>query len=108
MEEGLESYLGIFQVAYGILASTAQIAYRFILGLWYVDGIKVSGAQEACELYGIAAIGLDPVSSFLRNKRGSDHHAVEAFFGQVPIEAVATGPGFIGQEEPSCFGPEAA
>ena len=56
----------------------------------------------------IAPVGLDLVAGLLRDERGGHHPAEEALLGQIAIEPIAAGAGFVHKHQLSAFGVEPA
>src|SRR5712691_808318 len=98
-EEGLQPELGGLEGDDGGLAGATEIAQRFVLDGGDVDGVEVTGAQQAGELDGIAAVGLDAVAGLFRDERRGDDQAGDAAAREVAIQNVAAGAGLIGDHE---------
>ena len=72
-----------------VLASTPQIAQRFVLDVRYPDRLQLPGAQQLGQACAVAPIGLDAVTGALRNQRRRHHLAAIPFPNQTPIQPVA-------------------
>src|SRR5450631_103223 len=70
-----------------LLAGANQIADGFIGGIGDIDAGEFAGAEEAGELIGIAAVGLDAVAGLARDLGRGDENANIA----VPVEAAGEG-----------------
>jgi hypothetical protein len=98
-QERLQAELGGFEGDERRVAGAAQIADRFIFDGGDVDRREITGAQQARELDGVAAIVLDLVSRALGDQERRDDLAVEPLAGQVAMEPVATGAGLVHEHE---------
>jgi hypothetical protein len=56
----------------------------------------------------ITAVSLDSISCPTWDERWCDHQALQALLGQIPLEGVATGTGFVGEDKLLSLGPESA
>jgi len=98
-QEGLETMLGGLQIDERILAGAGEIADGLVVDLGDVDGSEVPGTEEPGELESVAAVGLDVVAGLARDERGSDDEAIDLLRGEVAVEHVAAGTGFVDDEE---------
>ena len=98
-EEGLQPELGGLQGDEGGLAGAAQVAQGLVLDRGDVNGLQVAGAQQACELHGVAPVGLDVVTGFLGDERWRDHKTHDAAAGEVAVQDVAARSGLVGDHE---------
>ena len=98
-EERLQPESGGLEILHGVFAGAGEVADRFVLDRWDVDGGEITGAQQACEFDRVAAVGLDAVAGFLRDERGSDDETVETLPRQVAMEHVAAGASLVGEDE---------
>ena len=97
-QEGFETELGVFEIADGIFTRPGEITHGFIFHLGDIDRSEITRAGQAGQLHGVSAVGFDPITRFFGNQRGGHHPAVVAFFGQIPVEPVATRAGFIDED----------
>jgi len=56
-----------------VIATADEVAQALLLGRWRGDEAKLPGPVEAHQLLGVAAIGLDSITSPDRGQRRSDH-----------------------------------
>jgi hypothetical protein len=98
-QEGLETKLGVFEIADGIFTRTGEIAHGFIFDFGDIDHGEVPRARQAGQLHGISAVSFDPVAGFLGDQRGGSYPAVITFFHQIPIEPGATGTSFLDEDQ---------
>ena len=64
-----------------------------------LGGLEVGHRVLARQLHAVAAVGLDLVAGLLRDQRGGDDKTLEPLPGQVAVQDVAAGAGFIGEDE---------
>jgi hypothetical protein len=107
-EEGLQSQLGGFEIPERIFSGAREITDRLVLDLRDIYGREVTGSQESSELYGILAVGLDPLAGFPGDEGRCGDEAGIALPFQVAVEVVSAWAGFIGEDELRCLGPEPA
>ena len=58
------------------------------------QGARPQGQRQ---VLGIAPVGLDPVTRFLRDQRGSGHHAIQRLASQVAVQPEAARAGLVNQ-----------
>jgi len=63
-QTGLETKLGVFEIAAGICTRAGEIAHGCSFDLGHIDGGEVAGAGQSGELHGISAVRLDPITGF--------------------------------------------
>jgi len=107
-KERLEAVLGALQIDEGVLAGAGEVADGLIVDSGNVDGGEVAGAQEPCELNGVATVGFDAVAGFLRDQGRGHDDALEALPAKVAVQDVAAGAGLVGEQEPRGFAVEPA
>jgi hypothetical protein len=107
-EERLESEPGGLQVAGGILTGTAEITDGFVFDPGNIDRGEIAGPHETSQLDSIAAVSLDSISCPPWDERWCDHQALEALLGEVPIESVAAGASFVGEDKLLSLGLQSA
>jgi len=84
------------QVDAEVLAGADQIPHRLLGRAWDADGAELARQEQADQVLGIAAVGLDPVGRAAGDlSRGGDQ-AVDLGRGQSPGEPIAGRPGLIG------------
>jgi hypothetical protein len=98
-QDGFEAELGVFEIADGICTRPAEVANRFVFHRGDIDRGKITRARQAGQLHGVPAVGFDAVAGLLRDQGGGDDPAVIAFFGEIPVEPVATRAGFVDEDE---------
>jgi hypothetical protein len=103
-EKGFEPGLGGLQITDCILSCPAEIPDCLVFEPGDIDGVQVARAHETGKLNGIAGIGLNPVPRSSRDQGRSDHVTQIVLFGEVSIETVPAGTGFIGKNERWRFG----
>ena len=103
-EKGFEPELRGLEIADGIFTRPAQVTNGFIFDLGHIDRGEVPRAHQAGQLDGVTAVGFDPIAGLFGDQRGRDDPADMAFFGQIAIEPVPTGAGFIDKDEMFAFG----
>jgi hypothetical protein len=96
---GVESKLGGLEIAEGLVTGAGEVADRVVFHCGDIDGGEIPRAREAGQWHGVTAVGCDAIAGFFGNQRGCHHPAVVAFFGQIPIEPIATGAGFIDKDQ---------
>ena len=89
-QEGFETEFGVLEIAEGIFARPREVPNGFIFDLGNIDRGKITRAGQAGQLHGVAAVGFDPITGLFWNQRRRHHPAVVAFFGEIPVEPVAT------------------
>jgi len=98
-QKRLEAKLACLEVAHEAFTGATQITYCFVFYFWNEDGSEISGAHLASQVNSVLPVGLDTVSTFLRNKRRGNDNAFQAFAFQITIEAVTARTGFVGEYE---------
>ena len=94
-EEGFEPHLGRLAILPDILPRPHHIPEGFVLHTGNVHRAEVARAQQPRQLPGIAAISLDSVPGPLGNLRGGHAPTLEVPLGQIPLQPVPTGTGFV-------------
>jgi len=107
-EEGLETKLRSLQGNHSGLTGAAEVAKGFILDGRDVDGVEVTGAQQARQLDGVAPVGLDAVSWLFWDERWSNDQAGDPTPGEVAIEKIAARTGLVSYDEAVGLGLEPA
>ena len=74
---------------------THQIAQRLGALVGNPDRRQIAGSVTARQLLGIAPVGLHTVASLDRDQGRRDHLALHTWFRQLPIQDIASRPGFI-------------
>src|SRR5436309_14603619 len=82
-------------VAAEIVATADEIAHGLLALVEDVDGGELAGAEQAHELHGIAAIGLDPLPRASRGQRRCNDRTGDAERRELPVEIVAGHSGFV-------------
>ena len=98
-EELLEAVARPAEILVGGLSRAHEIAQRLVSLVGDRDRRELPAAQQAGELEGIPAVGLDAIAGTHRHQRGRHHGAVDPHRRQLSIEDVATG-----EENPDCGG----
>lgn len=98
-QAGLETALGILQVADRIVARPGEITDRFIVHGGDLHGGQVSRAGQAGQLPGVTAVRFDPIPSLCGKQRWCHDPAVVVFFLQITIEPIATRPRFVDEDK---------
>jgi len=98
-QEGLESELGGLEIADGVFTRPGGIPDGFIFGFGDRDRREITGSCQAGQVHGIAAIRFDPVPWLFGNQRGGHPPAVVTLLGQIALEPVAAGTGFIDKDQ---------
>jgi hypothetical protein len=98
-QKGFETELGVFEIADGIFTRPGEIPDGFIFQLGDIDHSEITRAGEPGPLQGVSAVGFDPIAWFVGDQRGGHHPAVVAFFRQIAAESVATGTGFVDEDQ---------
>src|SRR5688572_1119046 len=86
-------------VLLGGLASSDEIAKRLMLSIGDPNWAEVAGTVGASELLGVTPIGLDAIARHLGHERRSDDIAMNADAGELPVQDVASGAGFVADAE---------
>ncbi len=77
------------------LTRAQQISQSFMRRVGDPYGREIAGTMTAREPLGVAAIGLDAVAGLDRHEGRGDDVTGYPQFGQLPVEHVPTGPGFV-------------
>src|SRR5262245_3859188 len=107
-EEGLQAVLGGLQDDDRVLAGPREVTHRFVLDRGNVDGLEIPAPQQPGQGDGVAAISLDAVARFAWNEGRRNDQAGDTPAAQMPVQDVAAGPGFVGDDEALRLVPEAA
>ena len=83
----------------GCLPGADQIAQRLGGRIGDPDGGEVAGAVAAGEPDGVLAVGLHSIARLRGHEAGRDDVAVHAQGGELPVERVAGGTGFVADAE---------
>ena len=103
-QAGLETELGVFEVADGIFPCPGEIADGVVFDVGDLDGREVTGAGQTGQLHGVPAVGFHPVARLFGEQRWCHHPTVVPLLGHISVEPGATGPGFIDADELFGFG----
>jgi hypothetical protein len=79
-------------VLLGGFAGSHEIAQRLMVGVGDPDGAEIAASVGACQLLGVAAVGLDAVARHLGHEGRRDDLAVNAEAGKLPVQHVPSGP----------------
>jgi hypothetical protein len=97
--DGLQTQRSRFESTDGGFTRAGAVADRFIVHPGHIDGGQITRAPQAGQVYGVTAVGCDPVPSRFREQRRRHHPAHMAVSGQGAREPVATRTGFIDKDE---------
>ncbi len=86
-------------VLLGGLARAHEVAQRFVGGIGDPDRGEIAGAVTAGELLRVAPVRLHPIARLHRDEGGGHDLAVDPKPGELPVEDVATGAGFVTHAE---------
>jgi hypothetical protein len=103
-QKGFETELGVLEIADGIFTRPGEIAHGLIFELREIDRGKIPRARQAGQLHGVPAIGFDAIAGLFGNQRGRHHPAIVVFLGQIALEPIATGTGFVDEDQMFGFG----
>jgi hypothetical protein len=98
-QEGFETQLGRLEIADGGCTRAGKVADRFIVHRGNIDREEIPGAHQPGQWHGVTPVSFDAVTGLLGHQRGRHDPAVVAFVGEIPVEPVATGTGFIDKEQ---------
>jgi hypothetical protein len=98
-QEGFEPDLGRFEVLGGVFTGSSQVTNGFIFEFGDLDRGEITRAPQASELDSVTAVGFDAIASLFRDQRRSDDPTGMAFLTEVSIGPVATGTGFVDEDE---------
>jgi hypothetical protein len=98
-QEGLQAVRGGLEIPNRLLAGAGQVADRLVFDRGDIDRREIPGAQQPGERHGVAAVRLDTVPWFPWDERRGNHPADEVLLSEIAVEPIATGPGFIDQEQ---------
>jgi len=79
----------------GVFASSHQIAQRLVVGVGDPHRCKIAGTIAARQFRGIAPIRLDAIAGFDRHQARRHHFTSHAQRGELPVQDVARGTGFV-------------
>jgi hypothetical protein len=102
-QKRVETDFGGLEILDGIVAGPAQIADGLVFDLGHIDGRQVPRAQQAGQLDGVTAIGVDPVASLCGNQRGGHDPAHVALLRQIAIEPRAARTGLVHTDQVLAF-----
>ena len=83
------------QVAFSGFPSAHQISERFVGGVGDPHRREIAGSVAAGQFQGVTPIGLHALSRLARHQRRRYHFALRSQSGQLPVQHVARGTGFI-------------
>ena len=81
-----------------------QITHRIVRDIRHPDRRQFTGAVQLCQHDPVAPVGLHPVAGLHRDERGRDDHTVVPEVGQLAMQAIAAGPGFIAEVQSAPVG----
>jgi len=89
------------QVRDGRVPRANQVTHGLVRLVRHPHRGKFAGTQQACELLGVAPVGLDPVTRLARDQRRRNDGARVTKLGQLPIEPVAGWTCLVTEVQPS-------
>src|ERR1700758_2072523 len=78
-----------------VLTRSAQIAHRLVRLVRHPDGLELARARQLGQSSAVATIVLDAIARAPRDQRRGHDFAVVAVPTQLPIQAIARGPGLV-------------
>lgn len=94
-QEFAQAVSGAQLILFGYFARAHQIPQGLGGGVRDPDRGEITGAIAAGQPHGILAIGLHPIPRLCRNEARSNHVAVDAERGELPVQRIPRGPGFV-------------
>jgi hypothetical protein len=98
-QKGFEPEFGGLQLAQGILAGTTEVTNGFLLDRGDLDRCEIARAQQAGPWHGVTTVGFDAIAGLFGNQGRGDHPADVPPCGEIAIEPIPTGAGFIDKDE---------
>ncbi len=74
-----------------------QISHRFVSRVGDPDRRQLARPVQLRQHDAVSPVGLHPVTGLHRDERGRDNQAIVPEIGQLPVEAIAAGPGFVAE-----------